>query len=117
MSDAIPIPGFLDGLQPTVQAVRQSSLPQPPLPPPEQVLQQAAALLPPWLLDPQLVARATPALQQVESIVNEVRARNPNLDPTLNIINVWGGVRHLKLPSAGSHCCVLPWAFLVLATS
>lgn len=99
MSDAIPIPGFLDSLQPTVQAARaananagtnsaaavtssstssmssyeegSSSGAE------EQLLAAAAATLPLAEQQALLLAGAAPALEQLSSVVNEVSLLAP----------------------------------------
>jgi hypothetical protein len=78
VNDAIPIPGFLAGLQPTVQAARASPAPQLPvqLPSAQQVLSGVSAAVPPALLrDRDLLANAAPLLLQLESVVGEVGGR------------------------------------------
>ncbi|KIY99858.1 hypothetical protein MNEG_8101 [Monoraphidium neglectum] len=74
VSDAIPIPGLLDGLRPTVQAARSASPGPGPAPPPAaSLLASAAAALPPGAaLERRLVEAAVPALEQVGSVLSEV---------------------------------------------
>lgn len=92
VSDAIPIPGFLDSLQPTVQAARAantssttntttSSSASSSMPSQEegsssssegQLLAVAAATLPLAEQQQLLLAGAAPALEQLSSVVNEV---------------------------------------------
>jgi hypothetical protein len=92
VSDAIPIPGFLDSLQPTVQAARaananagsnsgsvssssMSSFEEGSSSGAEgQLLAVAAATLPLAEQQQLLVAGAAPALEQLSSVVNEVGA-------------------------------------------
>jgi len=63
-------------LAPAVAAARAPGFPgaalMPRLPGAAELLAQAATLLPPQLLDPQLVARATPALEQLGTVLGEV---------------------------------------------
>jgi hypothetical protein len=91
VSDAIPIPGFLDSLQPTVQAARAANVsnnsstgtsPSSSMSTSEdvatssseeQLLAAAAATLPLAEQQALLLAGAAPALQQLSSVVNEVR--------------------------------------------
>lgn len=91
VSDAIPIPGFLETLQPTVQAARNanssssdsfsssSSGSSSPVnraqTPSYQLLAAAAAAAAPLLAEQQqqLLVGAAPALDQLSSVVNEVR--------------------------------------------
>lgn len=85
VSDAIPIPGFLDGLGPAVRAVRELQLPPawlPPAPSPQQLLAAAAAALPPVLLDPRLLQGAAPAITQVARILDEVGGGTSDFTPT-----------------------------------
>lgn len=94
VSDAIPIPGFLDSLQPTVQAARaananagsnSSGVSSSSMSSFEegsssssgaegQLLAVAAATLPLAEQQQLLVAGAAPALEQLSSVINEVGA-------------------------------------------
>ncbi|WIA39607.1 hypothetical protein OEZ86_005689 [Tetradesmus obliquus] len=103
VSDAIPIPGFLEGLQPTLQAARSmsstdetgsssssssgssSALPGLALPQlsAQQVLVAAAATAPVLSLEQrQLLAGAAPALDQLASVINEVGDGLTDFRPT-----------------------------------
>lgn len=86
VSDAIPIPGFLDTLQPTVQAARASNVSSSSSMSSaeeggsssssgaeQQLLAAAAASLPLAEQQQLLLAGAAPALEQLSSVVNEVR--------------------------------------------
>eukprot|EP00879_Flechtneria_rotunda_P025970 GHRR01027635.1.p1 GENE.GHRR01027635.1~~GHRR01027635.1.p1 ORF type:complete len:382 (+),score=198.94 GHRR01027635.1:1208-2353(+) len=95
VSDAIPIPGFLEGLQPTVQAARRLTDTPPPgtvagnsssevaaelvqadaVSAAAQLLTAATSAVPGFLLpeqQQQLIAGAGPALDQLAAVVNEV---------------------------------------------
>ena len=84
MSDAIPIPGFLEGLRPAVQAARQLPF-QPPLSLQQlasAVVTQAAAVVPPALLDARLVSSAAGTIEQLGTVVNEVGDGFSDFTPT-----------------------------------
>lgn len=126
VSDAIPIPGLLEGLQPTVQAARSMNdsmssseegdagsssgrrAPglQLPAPSTEAVLAAAAASVPGFLLpEQQLLAGAAPAIDQLTSIVNEVgRISNTLTHVQAHAIVLLTHVFLFPLCS----CCLLP---------
>jgi hypothetical protein len=78
VSDAIPIPGFLDTVAPTIAALRTAPLPPLPVPLPDSnaLLGTLASLLPPQLnMDAAgQLSRAGLALDQVASVFGEVCA-------------------------------------------
>ena len=76
VSDAIPIPGFLEMLGPTARAAQEQPLQLPALPSPSSVLQAAAGVLPVSSLglNQKQVAEAALLLEQLGSVVKEVGA-------------------------------------------
>jgi len=78
----VPIPGLLDNLRPTVQAARSSS-PPPLFPSTAQLLASAAAALPSAVaVERRLIQAATPAVEQLSSVLGEVGDGVTEFTPT-----------------------------------
>ncbi|KAJ9509243.1 hypothetical protein QJQ45_001695 [Haematococcus lacustris] len=90
VQDAIPIPGFLAGLSPSIKALREAPLPVPLLPSPyafpdaATLLAGAASLIPRGLGldDAGQISRAALALEQVGTVFGEVGDGTTDFSPT-----------------------------------
>jgi hypothetical protein len=111
VSDAVPIPGLLDGLRPTVQAARGAPAPGSGQAAAAALLSSAAAALPPGVaVERRLVEAALPAVEQLGTVLDEVRRLVVACSPSPGGYGRFVGVACCRAnrPPAASHAPTRP---------